>query len=289
MADGHLDPETFDTWLAEQRPRLHRYCARMVGSAFEGEDVVQEALIKAVEAYPGAGALDRPDRWLLRIAHNTALDLLRRRKRRITVQSEAAPERAPDPGAAGDARVAAEASLATLMLLPIAQRAAVVLVDVLGHSAEEAVETLGVSLAALKASLHRGRARLRTAARSEPILILDPEEKRRLRDYADRFNARDFDALRALLAEEVRLDLAGRLRLDGRKDVSVYFTRYGESRDWSFTVGVAEGRLVLSARDPAGIAAPYVVLLDWDGERITDIRDFRYARYVADSLEIAPL
>ena len=67
--------------LAEMRPRLHRYCARMVGSVIDGEDVLQDALIKAVESFPSAGPIANPQGWLFRIAHNTALDFLRRRAR----------------------------------------------------------------------------------------------------------------------------------------------------------------------------------------------------------------
>jgi RNA polymerase sigma-70 factor (ECF subfamily) len=290
MADGSLDPKTFDRLLSELRPRLHRYCARMVGSAFDGEDVVQEALAKAAAALPGAGVIERPEHWLFRIAHNTALDALRRRKQRAAFVGDVGSERLPDAGAAGDARVLAEASLTALMHLPVAQRAGVILVDVLGHSAEEAVDILGVSLPALKAALHRGRGRLRTlaSAASEPIR-LDPAERDRLRAYADRFNARDFDALRALLADEVRLDLVDRIRLAGRKDVSVYFSRYSESTNWRFSVGAAEGRLILLVSDPADAygATAYVVTLGWSDDRITEIRDFRYAAYVMESLVIS--
>ena len=114
--------------------------------------------------------------------------------------------------AAADARVAAAASLAAFLRLPVAQRSSVVLIDVLGHSLVETAEILGVSLAAVKAALHRARARLRELADAPdgPAPSLAAAERDRLRAYADRFNARDFDALRALLAEDVRLDLVNR-------------------------------------------------------------------------------
>src|SRR5205807_7898276 len=72
---------SLDRLLADLRPKLHRYCARMVGSVIDGEDVVQDAIIKAVEALDAAGPIERPEAWLFRIAHNTALDALRRRSR----------------------------------------------------------------------------------------------------------------------------------------------------------------------------------------------------------------
>ncbi len=114
------------------------------------------------------------------------------------------------------------------------------------------------------------------------------EERTRLRSYADHFNARDFDALRNLLAEDVKLDLVNRLRLAGRKDVSVYFGRYGESLDWKFTPGMAEGRPALLISNPAvaSDAVEYVVLLDWMNGSICGIRDFRHAKYVMDGLTV---
>src|SRR3954471_17473847 len=78
-----------DALLAALRPRLHRYCARMVGSVIDGEDVLQDALIKAVEAFAAAASIDNPEGWLFKVAHNTALDFLRRRNRQQALQSEA--------------------------------------------------------------------------------------------------------------------------------------------------------------------------------------------------------
>src|SRR5579859_3153722 len=105
MADDIAGPESVNRLMAEMRPRLHRYCARMVGSAFDGEDVVQEALAKATEALPTAGAIERPESWLFRIAHNTALDALRRRRRRDKLRSDALTDDVVDGTAAADARV----------------------------------------------------------------------------------------------------------------------------------------------------------------------------------------
>src|SRR5213596_3782887 len=73
--------------LVAMRPRLHRYCARMTGSVIDGEDVLQDALIKAMEAFAAASPIANPEGWLFRIAHNTALDFLRRRNRQAALQS----------------------------------------------------------------------------------------------------------------------------------------------------------------------------------------------------------
>src|SRR5689334_23246973 len=140
MADGARAATDLDRLIQDLRPALHRYCARMVGSAFEGEDVVQDALAKAAEAWPAEGVLERPQSWLFRIAHNTALDALRRRRRQAALRARASE--ALDSPDRADARVAAASSFATLMSLSPAQRSSVVLVDVLGHSVEEACEVL---------------------------------------------------------------------------------------------------------------------------------------------------
>jgi RNA polymerase sigma-70 factor, ECF subfamily len=76
-----LDREAFDRLLGELRPKLHRYCARMTGSVLDGEDVVHEAIIKAIEALSQPGLIAHPEAWLFRIAHNAALDFLRHRAR----------------------------------------------------------------------------------------------------------------------------------------------------------------------------------------------------------------
>lgn len=292
MADSSLDAQDFGRLIVELRPRLHRYCARMVGSAFDGEDVLQEALAKAIEAFPTVGRIERPEHWLFRIAHNAALDALRRRKRQ-GARSGIDLAGLADANAAADARVAAAAGLATLLHVPVAQRSSLVLVDVLGHSLGETAEILGVSLAAVKAALHRARARLKDLADTPeaPPPSIAPAERERMRAYADRFNARDFDALRDLLAEDVRLDLVNRTRLAGRKDVSIYFGRYDETFDWRFSPGLADGRPALVVSDPADGSGTisYVVVLDWADGRIVAIRDFRYAAYVTESLLVSRL
>ena len=288
------DLEALGRLMAEVRPRLHRYCARMVGSVFEGEDVVQEALAKATEALPSAGSLDKAESWLFTIAHNTALDHLRRRKRQAEVPLESDSPQAPEAPAEAEAWVGATASLATLMQLPPLQRSTVVLMDVLEYSLAETVQILGTTLPAVKAALHRGRVRLKSLADTAgdaPLPALPAEEQERLRSWAERFNARDFDALRNLLAEDVRLDLVNRRQIAGRKDVSVYFTRYAERADWLFTPGLAEGRAALLVSNPAEPSGTveYVVLLDWSNGRVSAIHDFFYAPYVVDGLTLTKL
>jgi RNA polymerase sigma-70 factor, ECF subfamily len=69
----------------------------MTGSVIDGEDVLQDALVKAVRARSGAGEIVQPERWLFRIAHNAALDFLRRRARADARQADEDPEMIVDP------------------------------------------------------------------------------------------------------------------------------------------------------------------------------------------------
>src|SRR5216683_3740424 len=233
--DATAAREAFDRLLRELRPKLHRYCARMTGSVVDGEDVVQEALVKAIEALPDAGSLASPESWLFRVAHNAALDFLRRRARQNAIRSDEDPDMVIDPAAPVDDRQIAAASLRTFMRLPVAQRSSVILMDVLGYSLDEIGRVMGASVPAVKAALNRGRRRLRELAK-EPedlsIPILAEPERSLLAEYVDRFNARDFDAIRDMLADEVRLELVNKTRMNGRNEVGRYFHNYARLQDW---------------------------------------------------------
>src|SRR5262249_52800306 len=284
----------FDRLLADLRPKLHRYCARMTGSVIDGEDVVQDALTKAIEAYPDAGAIAHMEGWLFRIAHNAALDFLRRRARENAARSDEDPDMAVDSASGAEDRQVAAASLRTFMRPPVAQRSSVVLIDVLGYSRDEIAGIVNLSVAAIKAALHRGRARLRELAQEPddlPLPVLAESQRTLLAAYIDRFNARDFDAVRDMLAEEVRLELVNRLRLRGRGDVANYFTRYAQVEDWLFVLGLVDRRPPILVRDPRNPAAQpsCFVLLEWEGNRLLNIRDFRFARYAIEGAELVVL
>jgi RNA polymerase sigma-70 factor, ECF subfamily len=283
--------EAFDRLLGELRPRLHRYCARMTGSVVDGEDVVQEALVKAIEAVSDAGSLASPESWLFRIAHNAALDFLRRRARQNAIRSDEDPDMVIDPVTAVDDRQITAANLRTFMRLPVAQRSSVILMDVLGCTLEEIGAVMDSTIPAVKAALHRGRVRLREIAKEPddvPIPALAEPERARLAAYVDRFNARDFDAVRNMLADEVRLDLVAKLQRSGRREVGNYFHNYSRFLDWHLVPGLVEGRpaaLVCRPDDPSG-RPMYFVLLTWAGDGLINIRDFRNARYAMEGAEL---
>jgi RNA polymerase sigma-70 factor, ECF subfamily len=281
----------FDALLVAMRAKLHRYCARMVGSVIDGEDVLQDALIKAVEARPLAGPIQNPEGWLFKIAHNTALDFLRRRSRLDALRSGEEVEMIADQLDAIASRQIASASLRTFMRLPVAQRASVILMDVLGCSLQEACEIMDYSLPAVKAALHRGRIQLRELAQEADDASpprLSQADQARLSAYVASFNARDFDAIRAMIADDVRLELVSKTRMQGKAEVSRYFGNYSKVSDWHLVAGSVEGRpaiLVFDPNEPNG-APKYFMLLGWTADKVATIRDFRHAPYVVEGAEI---
>lgn len=289
-----FDRASFEAQLAEMRPRLHRYCARMAGSVIDGEDILQEALLKALRAFDGNIVVERPEQWLFRIAHNAAQDHFRRQNRERSLMREADISGIEDPAGMADSRYVAQAGLRTFMFLPVAQRSAIILCDVLGFSLQETCEVTGATLAATKAALHRGREQLRRLAEegtdfTEPAL--DPEDERRLRLYVDRFNARDFDAVRDLIAEDIQLEVVNRTRMRGKAQVSTYFGNYSRATDWSLSLGFVDGRPAILVRDPTIPDQPLrgFMLIEWREGEVAGIRDFRYAPYCLADAEIRPL
>ena len=276
--------------LVAMRPKLHRYCARMVGSVIDGEDVLQDALIKAVESFGSAGPVHNPEGWLFRIAHNTALDFLRRRHRQEALRSGEEVDMIADQLDAVLSRQIASMSLRTFMRLPVAQRSSVILMDVLGCSLQEICEVMDLSLPAVKAALHRGRTQLREFA-NEPEAAQPPKlsdtDRARLSAYVTHFNPRDFDAIRSLIADDVRLELVNKTRLNGKAEVSRYFGNYAKISDWHLVPGSVEGHPAILVFDPnaPGSQPKYFMLLDWQAGKVATIRDFRHAPYVIDGAE----
>jgi RNA polymerase sigma-70 factor (ECF subfamily) len=289
-----LDRKAFDQLVGELRPKLHRYCARMTGSVLDGEDVVHDAILKAMEALSQTGLIAHPEAWLFRIAHNAALDFLRHRARQDAAHANEDPDTIIDPVALADDRQVTAASLQTFMRLPVAQRSSVILMDVLGYSLEEIGSVMDVGIATVKAALHRGRARLRQLAQEPddvPLPALGESERSLLAAYVERFNARDFDAIRDMLADEVRLDLVAKFRKKGRSEVATYFHNYARLEDWHLLAGLVDGRPALLVRNPSHPTGKevYFILLQWEGDKVANIRDFRFARYATDGAELSIL
>ena len=274
--------------VAEVRPELHRYCARMTGSVFDGEDVVQETLAKAYYALAEMESPPPLRPWLFRIAYNTAMDFLRRYENR-NVESTADMEVVADmtgsaeTEARGPDEERVEAALTVFAALPPVQRSALALKDVLGLSLEETAATMNVSVAAVKGALTRARANVGAASASGATRG-EVVEVQRLRRYADLFNAHDWEALRALFGEETRLDVVSRYQRHG-PSASQYFTRYGEiapREDLRAVAGWVDGVPAIAVFRPASSRVPaYFVRIDWRDDRVAHVRDFRYVPYIA--------
>src|ERR1700722_12123824 len=169
--------------------------------------------------------------WLCRVAHNQAMDFLKSHGRKFTevrddLDDVAAFEERPDPAIV-------RAALARFLALPMPQRSAVILKDVLGPWLEETAQTMDTTVMAVKAALVRARARLLEPEENDAPRKVEPAAARAELDrYAALFNARDWDGLRGLIADDCRLDLVSKSQRRG-KTVGEYFARY-EREDVAF-------------------------------------------------------
>ena len=116
---------------------------------------------------------------------------------------------------------------------------------------------------------------------------LSDADRARLDAYVAHFNARDFDAIRAMIADDVRLELVNKTRLNGKAEVSRYFGNYAKISDWHLVPGLVEGRPAILVFDPNEPGAPpkYFMLVNWQADKVATIRDFRHAAYVIEGAD----
>jgi RNA polymerase sigma-70 factor, ECF subfamily len=262
--------------IAALRPRMHRYCARMTGSALDGEDVMQEAIC---DAYLKLGSFDatRPlGPWLLRIAHNRCIDFLRRRQARREAEAEAvAPALIHPPEAVG--RAVDRAIERMVIALPPKERACVLLKDVFDYSLEEIAGLVESTAGGVKAALNRGRGKLAklTDVQRRPERKASQEELALLRLYVDRFNRRDWQGVRELASADARLKVAD--CFSGRLADSPYFVEYERPIiAWRMALGEADGEtiIVILRDDPQGGVPFSAIRIGFAGDRVASITDY---------------
>ncbi|GII89225.1 DNA-directed RNA polymerase sigma-70 factor [Sphaerisporangium siamense] len=293
--------------LERHRSGLTGFCYRMLGSAFEAEDAVQETLVRAWKAF------DRydehrasPKSWLYAIAANVCTDMLRGARRRAlavdlgpacelgTPLGPPLPWRAfvqpvPDDrvlpsGDPAELAVAREtirlAFVAALQHLPPRQRAVLILRDVLRWTAAEVAGLLGVTVASVNSALQRARATLkeRGPGPGEPFAPLDAAQRALLARYADAFERYDVEGMVALLHEDATMQMPPfRWWLRGRSAIRAALLGADGYCHGSRLVPVAaNGSPAFAQYTPQeGVLAPWgLLILDVRGGRIAGVTTF---------------
>jgi RNA polymerase sigma factor (sigma-70 family) len=203
-----IDPQCIE----RHRGRVWALCYRMTGVAADADELVQETFMRVLEAPPEDASRELLP-WLLRVATNKSIDLLRRRKAQSYVGSwlpSPIDDAQLEHDAAPDARYGQAESLSyaftiALEALSATQRAAVILRDVLGYSVREAAEALAISEANLKTSHHRAREALEgyEQGSAKRQVSLERAQQAMMRFMA-LVGSGDFERVASLLAEDVR-------------------------------------------------------------------------------------
>ncbi len=276
-------PVELEPQLEQHRVELTGYCYRMLGSAFDAEDAVQETFVRAwrgFDRFQGRASLRS---WLYRIATNLCLDVLQGRQRRArpmdlgpssTVAAAtltALPEVTwiepiPDgrilPADADPAEFAVAretvrlAFIAALQQLPPRQRSVLILREVLRWRATEVAELLGTTVASVNSALQRARATLAVSepAATDPLQPMDDEQQALLARYVDAFERYDVDALTSLLHEDATQSMPPYdLWLRGHAEIRGWFLGPGaECRGSRLLPTVANGLPAFGQYRPSG-------------------------------------
>ena len=273
------------------RPELHRYCARLMGSVIDGEDIVQDTLAKALVAADDLGDVPSLRAWLFRVAHNRAIDLLRSRAIRAAEPIETAhglaDDATPDPVETLMRRDAIKTAVSRFAELPVLQRSVIILKDVLDEPLADIATLLGLSVDSVKAHLSRGRTRLREINQTKPPQLSAAPTSEAAARYIALFNGRDWDGLRALLAHDVRLSQSTYPVRTGAADVGMFFGIYSKMEGLWLAPARLEGREVIAVFENQADPHPsYFMWLEWRDDKISFIRDYRYVRYVLADAEL---
>ncbi len=287
------DEHAFRELIEPYRHALHVHCYRMLGSAQDAEDQVQETLLRAWRALERFEPRAQLKTWLYRIATNACLDELERRPRRgepldpfpdIEVDESAAPTY--DPVARYAIREGMEiALLHAIQELPGRQRAVLIFRDVLGWTAPEVAELLDTTVASVNSALQRARAtideHLPRPVRTSPRTDASAEERELLNRYVGVFERDDIDGLVALLHEDAVLRMPPQPALTGGPTIASFFAHRvvadGDLTRIRLTPTRANGRpaAIIHLRDHDGELIPHgITVLEIEGGRIVGIDAF---------------
>jgi RNA polymerase sigma-70 factor (ECF subfamily) len=187
------------------RPDLYRYCRHLTRSPWDAEDLAQDTLARAFVTLAQMGDVPpNPRAWLFRVASNLWIDRVRRVRREKPLDEE--------PSASGDPRTLREAVGTLLGQLSPQERAAVVLKEAFDLSLEETADTLGTTVGAIKAALHRARGKL-----EEPVPEAPTTRPAVLDAFCNAFNAGDIDRVAALLLDNASVEVVGATTQYGRE------------------------------------------------------------------------
>ena len=283
--------------LEQYRRELTGYCYRMLGSAFDAEDAVQETMVRAwrsLDRFEGRSALKS---WLYRIATNVCFDALAGRERRARPMDLGPAQEPlfenlaelpevtwitplPTPDELAEQRESLRlAFVAALQHLPPKQRAALILCEVLKWQASEAAELLETSVASVNSALQRARATLAKADIREPS-ELDDDTRELLDRYVSAFEVYDMDRLTDLLHEDAVQSMPPyTLWLKGRDDLFAWWLGAGIGCKGSklVPVGLVNGMPAWAQYKPSpeGGREPWAIIVpEVSGERITELTFF---------------
>ena len=274
MAAVNIDAVTgFEEAAGPLRSELVAHCYRMLGSWDEAEDAVQETYLRGWRAWDGFGQRASVRTWLHRIATNVCLNAIRDRGRRALPSGIGAPaEEVGGPPEvlpagtwvqpfAGDRSDLRLALIAGMQVLPATQRAVLLLRDVLAFTAIDVAAMLDTSVAAVKSSLQRARARMAQVAPSPGDVVepTDPEARRLLDAYVIAFETGNVEVLTAVLRADATLELLpGRAWYAGKVACSrVFADAVGSPGSWRMDRTIANGQPAVTAYlhgQPFGVA-----------------------------------
>jgi RNA polymerase sigma-70 factor, ECF subfamily len=308
MTEVAAPPQELERQLEQYRRELTGYCYRMLGSAFEADDAVQETMVRAWRSHDRFEGRSSLRSWLYKIATNVCLDMLNGRNRRARPMEigtegtgegplgDVLPESVwlqPMP----DGRVLAPeldpaeltvqresirlAFMATLQHLPPRQRVVLILREVLRWKADEVAALLGWSVASVNSALQRARATMDATALT-PSDVAEPEDAEQrelLGRYLDAFERYDLDSLTSLLTEDATLSMPPYpLWMRGPDNIRQWMLGVGSvCRGSRLIPTVANGLPAFGHYHPApdgGHQAWAMMVLEISGGRITGINSF---------------